>query len=159
MSNDDKSFWTTLPGVLTAIATLLTAIGGLIAALHKSNTNAPQASPVSSVPASVFSVTAPASGSMQAVMPKGCQEAIGNWNWFIGGVVTIEKDGHMVWRKNEGDTFPTANGVWNCIDAQEREITLTWQQTNMTDTVKISKDGRSLSGSNYTGITVSGTKR
>ncbi len=32
---DDKpSFWTTLPGVLTAVATILTSIGGLIVALH-----------------------------------------------------------------------------------------------------------------------------
>jgi len=35
MSNDDnsKSFWTTLPGILTGVAALLTAVGGLLTAI------------------------------------------------------------------------------------------------------------------------------
>jgi hypothetical protein len=95
----------------------------------------------------------------QPQKPNGCLAAIGNWSWFIGGVVTFEKDGRMVWRKNANDLFPTANGVWSCIDAQEDEMTLTWQQTGMTDTVKISKDGKQIEGTNYTGIRVTGTKK
>ncbi len=31
---DDKSFWTTLPGILTGFAAVLTAVGGLITALY-----------------------------------------------------------------------------------------------------------------------------
>ncbi len=33
-SGDKPSFWTTLPGILTAIAAVITAVGGLLAALH-----------------------------------------------------------------------------------------------------------------------------
>jgi hypothetical protein len=34
--NDDKpSFWATLPGILTGLAALLTAIGGLLVIFHK----------------------------------------------------------------------------------------------------------------------------
>ena len=32
--NDEKSFWSTLPGILTGIAAIITAIGGLIIALN-----------------------------------------------------------------------------------------------------------------------------
>ncbi len=33
-SGDKQSFWTTLPGILTAIAAVITAVGGLLVALH-----------------------------------------------------------------------------------------------------------------------------
>lgn len=149
MGHDQRSFWTTMPGILTGVVSLLTAIVGLVTVLHKS---APPAAPA---PVAFVPYALP---SQIAVKPQGCEKAIGNWSWFIGGVVTFEKDGHIVWRKDPKDLFPTANGVWNCIDAQEQEMTLTWQQSGMTDTVKISHDGRSISGSNYTGIRVSGSK-
>jgi hypothetical protein len=35
MSDDKPSFWTTLPGILTGLAALLTAIAGLFAIHHK----------------------------------------------------------------------------------------------------------------------------
>lgn len=149
MSAPEKSFWTTLPGILTGVVSLLTAIVGLVTVLHKSS--APPAAPQGAV---AF-VPLP---SQTAVKPQGCEKAIGNWSWFIGGVVTFEKDGRMVWRRDAKDVFPTANGVWSCIDAKDQEMTLTWQQTGMTDTVKMSPDGRSIAGSNYTGVKVSGKK-
>ncbi len=35
MPDDQKSFWTTVPGIITAIATLITAIGGFIVILNQ----------------------------------------------------------------------------------------------------------------------------
>ena len=35
----------------------------------------------------------------------------------------------------------------------------TWPQTGMTDHVRIFPDGRSIAGTNYTGVSVAGTKR
>jgi hypothetical protein len=35
---DKKSFWSTLPGVITAIAALITAIGGILLTLHQIGT-------------------------------------------------------------------------------------------------------------------------
>ncbi len=150
MTESQKSFWTSIPGILTAIASFLTAVVGLVTVLHKSNSAPSQPQ---------TAIFAPVIAMAQPVKPQGCEKAIGNWAWFIGGVVTFEKDGRMVWRKDTKDLFPTANGVWNCIDANEQEMTLTWQQTGMTDTVKISRDGRKIDGTNYTGIRVTGTKQ
>ncbi len=35
MPDDQKSFWTTVPGIITATATLITAIGGFVVVLHQ----------------------------------------------------------------------------------------------------------------------------
>lgn len=55
--NDKQSWWQTLPGILTATATLLTAIGGLLALLAQlgiiggSDSREPQVSPGPVAPA------------------------------------------------------------------------------------------------------------
>ena len=49
---DDKekpSFWTTLPGILTGVAALVTAIGGLILGLHQIRSSGPEQSRVENV--------------------------------------------------------------------------------------------------------------
>ncbi len=33
--NDKKSFWVTLPGILTGVAAIITATGGIIATLYQ----------------------------------------------------------------------------------------------------------------------------
>ena len=46
--NDSKrSFWTTLPGILTGLAALVTAIGGLVVALNSSGEGENGEAPVS----------------------------------------------------------------------------------------------------------------
>ena len=56
--NDEKSFWSTLPGILTGIAAIITAIGGLIIALNVAGiiTITPE------TPAPTFNITAPTFG-------------------------------------------------------------------------------------------------
>ena len=39
---DTKSFWATLPGILTGIASVITAIGGLVVILHQTNLFGPE---------------------------------------------------------------------------------------------------------------------
>lgn len=140
--SDPKHFWTTLPGIMTGVASLITALVGLFAFLHKSPPAPPQSAQVAFMP-----IPVPQGGaSLQAVKPQGCEKAVGNWDWFLGGVVTIEKDGHIVWRRNAQDLFPSAVGVWNCIDTNAQELTLTWQATGMTDTMILSADGNQSQG-------------
>lgn len=52
-----QSFWTTLPGILTGIAALLTAIGGLVAALSAAGVFAPQVTPAPATPTLTASLT------------------------------------------------------------------------------------------------------
>lgn len=51
---NDKSFWTTLPGILTGIAAILTAIGGILLALHTAGYFTPNVSPPLSTPTPVY---------------------------------------------------------------------------------------------------------
>ncbi len=162
--SDNKPFLTTLPGILTGVASLITALVALLGTLSK-YTPTPRLSlvsesiltpqPQSAAAPAVMAQTLPA----QPVKPQGCEKALGNWDWFLGGVVTFEKDGHLAWRARAADVLPTATGTWNCIDARSQEMTLWWQPTSMTDTVNLSADGRSIVGTNYTGIKITGTKR
>ena len=46
-SDSKKSFWTTLPGILTGLAALITAIGGVIVALHSSGESESVKAPLS----------------------------------------------------------------------------------------------------------------
>ena len=162
---DNKNFWTTLPGILTAVASLITAIAGLIAVFNRTpavkpsvTMTAPALAATQNMPA-VQMALPPAATLAQPTKPIGCDKAIGNWNWFLGGVVTFEKDGHLAWRKDAGDLLPMALGTWSCIDPKTDEMTLLWQPTGIVDTVNIAPDGKFISGTNYTGIRVTGTKR
>lgn len=43
--NDHKSFWATLPGILTGLAAVITAVGGLIITLNAVGGDEPSADP------------------------------------------------------------------------------------------------------------------
>ncbi len=166
MEENPKPFWSTLPGILTGIASVITALVSLIAALNNLKPAVPKAAIAQTAPAAppgagvqntpVIMVTNTPSAPGKTT---GCEKALGNWDWFIGGVVTFEKDGHLAWRKNATDLIPTATGSWNCVNLKNQEMTLYWNPTGMVDTVSLSADGKSIEGTNYTGIKITGTKR
>lgn len=55
-SKSDKSFWTTLPGILTGIAGIITAIAALIAALNAAGVLTP-ATPTAPAPSVIRTIT------------------------------------------------------------------------------------------------------
>jgi hypothetical protein len=176
-ASDARSFWATLPGILTGIATVLTALVGLINVLHKSEPSAPARAPAQVTPpatapvttAMTTPVTAPdaetvstpaSSQKPAAIKPIGCDNALGNWDWdVVGGVVTFEQEGRLLWRARATDAAPTASGTWRCIDPDLHQMTLFWPVTGITDTLYVSDDGKSISGTNNVGMKVSGSKR
>jgi hypothetical protein len=87
-----------------------------------------------------------------------CREIVGAWDWFTGGIVTIDPDGALAWRRSPADAAPSAVGRWSCMAPGSARVNLAWQ-TGLVDSVSLSPDGRSLAGSNQSGIGVSGTRR
>ncbi len=142
-----QSFWTTLPGILTGVASLITAIVGLLSLFsHNLNRNK------ESQPVAREAYAVPAPHRVQ-----GCEQYLGNWSWFIGGVVTMAPDGNAIWRRNRTDPFPTAIGSWSCVDSKDNKIAISWP-TGYVDTLRLSTDGQSVFGSSTNGVKVSGTR-
>jgi hypothetical protein len=144
--SEKHSFWVTLPGILTGVASLITAIVALMTFMsHKNESKAP-------------TMNAPVAMNIPAPeRPNGCKEAIGTWSWFIGGTVTFTSNGVLSWKKNASDNLPTALGSWKCVDDKSKTMTLHWP-TGLADTVSLSPDRKSISGSNELGVQISGTK-
>lgn len=146
-SRQPKNFWTTLPGVLTGIASLLTAVVALLNFLNAGKTPKHPA-PVLFAPQETGAL----------LNRSECPEIVGSWNWFIGGVTEIQSDGSLIWKARDSDTVPTGVGQWTCLKGKPRKYQLAWQ-TGMADIVTLSEDQESLSGSNPVGARVSGSRR
>lgn len=144
--SEKHSFWVTLPGILTGVASLITAIVALMTFMsHKGESKVPP-------------MNAPVAVNVPAPeRPAGCKEAIGTWSWFISGTVTFTSNGVLSWKKNASDNLPTALGSWTCVDDRSKTMTLHWP-TGLADTVSMSPDRKSISGSNELGVQISGTK-
>ena len=137
-----KAFWTTLPGLLTAVATLITSIAGLLALFIKAGAaqRPPQVVAPGTPPALVQS-------DNPAQDAKSCQRIAGQWWWSTGGMVTIGADGSLQWRAHATDAQPLVVGRWVCTDSQQRQYFFSWSHA-YTDTFTLSEDGRRLSGVN-----------
>lgn len=133
-----KSFWTTLPGLMTGIASLLTATVTLLAFLHggKKSEDVPPAGPANAA---------------------DCREIEGDWAWFTGGVVHIAAAGELSWKKDPSDALPAVLGQWTCTKTTPRQYDLAWQH-GISDHVMLSPDKKTLSGTNRTGVQVTGTR-
>jgi len=136
-----KSFWTTLPGLLTGIASLTTAMVALMTFMsaQRANNNKPAENQVDDI--------------------SHCREIVGDWAWFTGGVAKIGEDGSLMWKYDAANTIPPVGGQWTCIGPKKHHtFTLSWAH-GLTDTVMLSPDGKSLAGTNLTGARVSATRR
>lgn len=98
---ENKPFLSTVPGILASVASLITALVGLMTFMKGGK------APAEVKPA----VVAMASPFAQPQRPVGCGKVVGNWTWFLGGITTIAPDGHLSWYKNTGDLVPTALGT------------------------------------------------
>src|SRR5262245_53792300 len=80
-----------------------------------------------------------------------CTGGIGQWNWFIGGQVTLSQDNKVRFTGN--GSIPPASGTWSC-DPKLGKYVVTWQN-GFVDTVSLSPDGNQLTGLSSTGVSVS----
>jgi hypothetical protein len=141
-SEPRKTFWTTLPGLLTGLASLFTAIAGLLALfIGRSGHARPAAQPMSVAATSTIQRDDPAQDA------KACQRIAGQWWWSTGGGVTIGTDGGLQWRANPGDAMPAIVGRWVCTDSRQRQYVFYWSH-HYTDDFTLSENGQRLSGTN-----------
>jgi hypothetical protein len=78
-----------------------------------------------------------------------CERIAGVWAWFVNGDVTFRDDGTLV----QG----SLTGRWTCADS-DGEVTIEWSH-GYTDRVKLSDDGKRLTGTNNQGATISGVRK
>jgi hypothetical protein len=88
----------------------------------------------------VFSLVAGVAGlaSQHLAYAASCEALVGTWNWFTGGVVTINPDGTMVHE-------PGNDGTWECTDAARGRVTLRWRLGGYVNSLALSADGQGLS--------------
>src|SRR6266545_4625291 len=67
----------------------------------------------------------------------GCEAVVGKWNWFTGGVVSINADGTIV-------HDPGNEGTWECTDRTRVGVTLRWRLGGYVNRLALSADGKGL---------------
>ncbi len=149
---DHKSFWLTLPGILTGAASLLTAVVALMTFIASREKPSAQPAP----PPALFSAPTPASVQLDDI--SSCQEITGVWNWFTGGKTTISADGGLFWKYEENPAVPTVMGRWTCANSNPRTYMLSWQN-GLTDTVTLSPDKKTLGGTNQANVRISASRQ
>ncbi len=145
-----KAFWTSLPGMLTGVASVITAIVSLMAVFH-SKASAPDRSAVEARSA------ASAGAATQEPAAQGCMELAGHWAWQSGGTVAIAEGGAATWTPDAGQAIAPIYGRWTCIDASAKRIMVYWQH-GFVDTLTLSSNGQMLNGTNQAGSSFSARK-
>lgn len=84
---------------------------------------------------------------------KSCNQIVGEWNWFVGGIVGATPEGDLSWRQS-ASAMPVPAGRWRC---EGGTYTLAWSN-GFVDTLQLSADGGTLSGTNQQGTPVSGAR-
>jgi len=79
-NNEEKSFWSTLPGILTGIAAILTAIGGLIIALNAAGiiSISPDATPTPTPPSAILTPSPTSTPNKEAYL-RNAEKLTGDW--------------------------------------------------------------------------------
>lgn len=146
-----KSLWIGL-----GAAALVVAVVGAIW-IHRGSSSGNSRSAASNTPVST-SVATPATQPNPPANPSATKRAtparmtqdpvVGCYRWFNNQPVVIHADGTMT-----GGPFTAG---WKLVNAASRAYTFTWPEA--TDTVTISANQQSLSGSNQYGFSTSGTR-
>ncbi len=143
-----KTFWTTVPGLLTGLASCITAVAGLLAIFIGKGGEARRSAQAQT---QIISAPVAAPAAVQHDNPaqdaKACQRIAGQWWWSTGGVVSIGTDGSLQWRAHAGDAQPAVIGRWVCTDSQERQYVFSWSH-GFSDAMALSEDGKRVSGVN-----------
>lgn len=135
MAEGDKSWWTTAPGLLTALAAIITAVGGLVAALGQAGlfggkAETPAPAPAKGVPQVVVE-PAPPQGQPPAPRPA---EPAADPSAAIKGVRVTTKAGDVVALRPTatilGATIPLKSGQEVPFERLERiDFTQPWDGT------------------------------
>ncbi len=153
-TEERKAFWSSLPGVLTGTASVIAATVSLLA-LFMNRTPAPnRASPPrieTAAPAGALAASRVDASALSGGSVKGCEDAIGRWGWNGAGVVTYAEDGSSVWTPPPGQAIGPIYGRWVCVDPSAQRIVVSWQH-GFTDTLTLSRDKQTISGSNQVGV-------
>jgi hypothetical protein len=84
---DKQSFWTTVPGILTGIAAIITAIGGLIAVLNSAGLFKAKTAPLPSVsPTPIITTTAPGQTSISNSPSSAAPTYTGCFQQYFQGI-------------------------------------------------------------------------
>ena len=75
---------------------------------------------------------------------------VGTWSWFTGETVVIRPDSTFYSEKNKGR--------WEHTDQSSRRYTMRWDVGGWIDSLELSADGKSLTGQNQHGTSVTATK-
>lgn len=66
-----------------------------------------------------------------------CDAIIGKWAWFIGGEVTVNRDGTFTQQSGNA-------GTWECNDGPSGRFTFRWRDGGFVNRLVLSSDGRGL---------------
>ena len=63
-----------------------------------------------------------------------CDAIIGKWAWFIGGEVTVNRDGTFTQQSGNA-------GTWECQDGARGRFTFRWRDGGFVNSLVLSPDG------------------
>jgi hypothetical protein len=66
-----------------------------------------------------------------------CEAILGKWAWFIGGEVTVNRDGTFTQQSGNA-------GTWECNDGARGRFTFRWRDGGFVNSLAISPDGQGL---------------
>ena len=151
MSNDReaRNWWRTLPGVITTLTALVTAVGGFAVAIKQTGWLGSSPTSVATAPVQAGQVNQPSTAEARYQAPASrtspggarsapCDALVGSWAWFIGGDVTVKPDGTFVQQSGNA-------GAWQCTDPSRRVFTMRWRDGGYINTVIVSENGLGLS--------------
>ncbi|HEY7318834.1 MAG TPA: hypothetical protein VIE89_14765, partial [Candidatus Binatia bacterium] len=67
-----------------------------------------------------------------------CDAILGKWAWFIGGEVTVNRDGTFTQQSGNA-------GTWQCNDGARGRFTFRWRDGGFVNSLVLSPDGQGLS--------------
>jgi hypothetical protein len=89
----------------------------------------------------VLGITSGIAFGAGATLPAGaaapCEALVGKWQWFTGGVVSINRDGTIT-------HDPGNDGTWECTDPARGRATLRWRLGGYVNRLALAPDGRAL---------------
>jgi hypothetical protein len=167
----NRSFWNSMPGYLTGIAAMMTAIVGVMRFIGERGEPARQtadAHPSANLQVAALvqhdasrshsAVVSPVEAARAESPQAECGSVLGRWRWSVGpvgGAVDFVADGSAGWYAQATDPAPALIATWSCEDADS--FVVRWPN-GYVDQLSLANDGRTLSGRNQIGVIVTGTR-
>ena len=109
---------------------------------------------ISSCASSPSAPTTPAAATAPASGPFSPDSVVGTWGWADSDHAFIfSKDLSMVHR--DGEKVQVDYGTWKILSVEKRTVQLQWAISENVDTLVLSADGKTLSGTNDAGGEIS----